>query len=176
MSKINNGIKIYAAQRMTGRYCDELLAEAQMVSNKLAEAGFVVLSPVIEEGVPNKHIKLVNTFGRLRNYWRRDKEMLNEAHIMLDFNSQGKSDGVNVEMGYIRFCLWKPLVRIHPNLGCTISRIEYDCVTDSIDNAIKVMVERWGTKAKLRNWRLKMLYKSMNKFMGQQIRFLWDTI
>ncbi len=169
-------IKVYAAQRMTGRFCDELLAEAQMVSAKLEAAGFSVLSPVIEEGVPNKHTKLVNTMGRLRQYWRRDKEMLNEAHIMLDFNSQGKSDGVNVEMGYVRFYMYKPLIRIYPNLGLTISRIEYDCVTDSIDSAIKIMVERWGTRHKLLMWRMRMLIRCLPKIVGAQVRFLKDCI
>lgn len=162
--------------RMTGRFCDELLKESQDATRQLEEAGFEVLSPVIEEGVPDKHIKLVNTLGRLKAYWKRDKVMLNEAHIMLDFNSQGKSDGVNVEMGYTRFCLWKPLVRIHSTLGCTISRIEYDCVVSTLDEAIEIMKEQWGTKRKLLVWRVRMLYKSIGKFTLQQIRFLWDCL
>lgn len=169
-------ILVYLAVRMTGRYCDELLLESRVAAEKLEKAGFTVLSPVIEEGVPNRHVKLTNTLGRLRGYWKRDKEMLNEAHIMLDYNSQGKSDGVNVEMGYTRFCLWKPLVRVHPSLGCTISRIEYDHVTDTLDKAIEVMQREWGTKNKLLAWRLKMLYHSIGKFVFQQAVFLWDCL
>lgn len=161
---------------MTGRYCDELLRESQEAISKLEDAGFTVLSPVIEEGVPNKHIKLTNTLGRLRGYWRRDKEMLKEAHIMLDLNSQGKSDGVNVEMGFTRFYMFKPLVRIHPSLGCTISRLEYDCVTDTLESAIALMVERWGTKQKLREWRLKMLNRCIPKIVKDQFKFLWEVL
>lgn len=169
-------IKVYLAQRMTGLYCDDLLRSATEASQLLEKAGFTVLSPVIEEGVPNKHIKLVNTLGRLRLYWKRDKELLREAHIMLDLDSQGKSDGVNVEMGYTRFFLYKPLIRVHPNLGCTISRIEYDCVTDSIDKAIQVMKQRWGSRRKLLLWRLRMLYRCTPKIVAMQIKFLLECI
>jgi hypothetical protein len=169
-------IKVYLAQRMTGLYCDDLLRLALEATAKLERAGFTVLSPVIEEGVPNKHIKLVNTLGRLKLYWQRDKELLRESHIMLDLNSEGKSDGVNVEMGYTRFFLWKPLVRIHPNLGCTISRIEYDCVTDSLDKAVETMKHRWGTRHKLLIWRLKMLRRCIPKIVNMQIKFLLECI
>lgn len=168
--------KVYLGVRMTHRFCDELLKESAEVSQKLEKAGFEVLSPVIEEGVPNKHVRLVNTLGRLKGYWKRDKQMLNEAHIMMDYMSQGKSDGVNVEMGYVRFLMWKPLIRIHPTLGCTISRLEYDCVTDNLEEAIKVMQTKWGTKQKLRIWRLKMLNSSVFKFIKQQIYFLWELL
>lgn len=168
--------RVYLAQRMTNLYCDDLLKEARNATKKLEAAGFEVLSPVLEEDVPDKHIKLINTLGRLKQYWARDKWCLNKAHILLDLNSQGKSDGVNVELGYFRFCLWKPLIRIYPTLGCTISRLEYDCVTDSLDKAIEVMKDKWGTKQKLRMWRLRMLNASLLKFMVQQVKFLMEVL
>lgn len=161
---------------MTGRFCDELLLESVVAGEALTKAGFMVLSPVIEEGVPNKHIKLTNTLGRLKGYWKRDKEMLQECHIMLDLNSQGKSDGVNVEMGYTRFFMYKPLVRVHPTLGCTISRLEYDCVTDSLEKAVEIIKIRWGTKRKLLKWRLHLLYRSIPKILLFQLKFLKDCI
>jgi hypothetical protein len=173
---VSTKVSIYLGQKMTGLYCDELLLTALAAKAKLEQAGFEVLSPVIEEGVPNKHVKLVNSLGRLKAYWKRDKEMLQQAHLMIDFESLGKSDGVNVEMGYVRFALWKPLVRIHPTLGCVISKLEYDNVFASLEEAIPVIQKRWGTKRKLLLWRLNMLNNSLFKFIKLQIRFIKELI
>ena len=177
---INNAMKnkpvIYLAQRMTNRYCDEILAVALEAKAKLEAAGFEVISPVIEEGVPNKHIKLVNTMGRLKGFWRRDKECLQICHIVVDYKSLNKSDGVNIENGITRFLYWKPLVRIFPGLGCVISKLEYDHVYDSLEEAIPVLVDKWGTRRKLLIWRLKMLNRCLVKFIVLQIYFLWRCL
>jgi hypothetical protein len=165
-------VSIYLAMRMTGMFCDDLLRIARNATIELEAAGFEVLSPVIEEGVPDKHVKLVNSLGRLKSYWKRDKEMLQQAHIMLDLGSEGKSDGVNVEMGYTRFSMWKPLVRIHPTLSCVISHLEYDNVFASLEEAIPVMVRKWGTRHKLLFWRIRMLNRSLPKFLALQIYYL----
>ncbi len=171
-----NGIKIYAAVKMTGRYCDELVEESTRLKDALEYAGFTVLSPVIEEKVPNEHVVLMNQVDKLREYWKRDKEMLQEAHLMLDFNSQGTSDGVNVEMGYCRFFMFKPLIRVHPSLGCVISKLEYDCVVKDLESAIIVMQEQWGTKHKLLVWRLNMLIRSIPKLLWLHAKFLLEVL
>lgn len=172
----NNRVIIYLAQAMSNLYCDDILRTAMEAKEKLEKAGFEVLSPVIEEGVPNKHIRLVNSLGRLKGFWRRDKECLQKCHLMLDLESMGRSDGVNVEMGLTRFAYWKPLVRVHPTLGCVISRLEYDNVCASLDEAIVFMKRNYGTKGKLLRWRLKMLRKSLLKFVVLQVYFLWSLI
>lgn len=172
----NNGVKVYLAQKMTGRYADEVLHECQTVKYVLEKVGFIVLSPVMEEGVKEVHEIIQASSKQLQAFWKRDKEMLQECHIMFDFNSQGMSDGVNVEMGYTRFCMWKPLVRFHPTIGPCISKIEYDCVMNDIEPLVWTMLNMWGTKRKLFWWRIKMLIRCVPKFIYFQLKFLGDCI
>jgi hypothetical protein len=173
---MSNKVIVYLGQKMTGLYCDQLLSTAVEAKALLEQAGFEVLSPVIEEEVPNKHIKLVNTLGRLKGYWKRDKECLQLCHLMVDYMSLNKSDGVNVEMGLTRFAYWKPLIRIYPGLGCVISKLEYDNVFNSLEAAIPFMVDNFGTRRKLLVWRLKMLRHSLIKFVALQVYFLWRCL
>lgn len=170
-------IKVYVAQRMSGLYCDEILKEALMLCSALRNWGFEPLSPVIEENVPNEHKLLEPTSEeQLKRYWKRDKELLQEAHILLDYNSCNRSDGVNVELGYNRFYLWKPTVRVYPNLGYCISRIEFDHIAASLFDALVMMRSKWGTNRKLLKWRLSMLLRCIPKFILLQIKFIGDLI
>ena len=173
---MSNKVKVYLAQKMTGLYCDEILYTAQKAKEQLELAGFEVLSPVITEGVPNEHRILINNMDNLLKYWKRDKEDLQNCHLMIDLNSQGMSDGVNVESGYCRFFMFKPLIRIHPTLGCVISKIEYDCVFPELSLAIPFIVEHWGTKKKLLYWRIKMIVRSLPKLVWLHIKFFLEVI
>lgn len=173
---MSDKIRIYLAQRMTGLYCDELLHTATQAKKQLELAGFEVLSPVISEGVPDTHTVLINNMDKLLDYWKRDKKDLQDCHLMIDLNSQGLSDGVNVESGYCRFFMFKPLVRIHPTLGCVISKIEYDCVFPELSLAIPYIKERWGTKNKLFWWRIRMFFKSLPKLIYLHVKFFWEVL
>lgn len=162
-------IKIYTCQRMTGRYQDDMRVEADMLVRVLANYGFVALNPVIEEKVPYVHEVLpVGDPEVLHRYWRRDKEMIREADVILDYDTQGKSDGTNNEVGYARFCLWKPVVRIWTGPGGAISKIEDDLIVPSLTEAIQVIFQRWGTYEKLGAWREEMWWRSFNKWMARQ--------
>ncbi len=164
-----NPIKIYTCQRMTGRYMDEMVQEAEMLVRVLGNYGFVALNPVLEEKVPRVHeILPVGDPEVLHRYWRRDKEMIREADIVLDYETQGKSDGTNNEVGYARFCLWKPVVRVWSGPGGAISKLEDDLVIPSLTEAIQVIFQRWGTYEKLGEWRAEIWKKSFLRWFDHQ--------
>lgn len=162
-------IKIYTCQRMTGRLCSEMYQEAQMLKRTLENYGFEVLNPVIEENVPNvdQLLEQVN-FSKLENYWKRDKEMIRESDIVIDYMTQNKSDGSNKEVGYNRYCLWKPTVRIWNGPGGLISQIEDDIVVPTLAEALILINDKWGTYEKLGQWRMDMWTRCYPKWLNYQ--------
>ncbi len=164
-------IKIYVAHKMTGKMQDELVREAEYTTRTLTNYGFDILDPIIEEGVKDVHEPLVQVSSdQLERYWRRDKIMIKEADLVLDFQSCNTSDGVNKEIGYARFCLWKPVVRVFPKCGINISRIEDDAVVETLPDAIAFIQEHYGDYEKLRVWRQIMLNRSLEGWMAEQAK------
>jgi hypothetical protein len=162
-------ITIYTAQRMSGRMCDEMLREAEMLKRVLNNYGFKVLNPVIEEGIEDIHEPLENVHpGDLFKFWKRDKEMIRESDILIDYLTMNKSDGSNKEVAYSRFCLWKPTIRVWEGAGALISRIEDDIVVSYLTEAVDIINEKWNTKEKLGLWRKEMLERSFPKWIKYQ--------
>lgn len=168
---------VYVAHKMTGRYMDELVQEAQLTARVLRNYGFDVLDPILIEEVPNVREILEQTDAeRLQRYWKRDKECLRECHLILDYKSCNKSDGVGVELAISRFAYWKPTIRIFPNAGICISKLEYDNVYEDLASAVLMMMVKYGTKQKILKWRIKMLLRSLPRFIWLQIKFLGDLL
>lgn len=166
-------IKIYVAHRMTGRYQDELVQEAALTTRVLTNFGFEVLDPIIEEKIQSVHEVLGSgTVGPhlLEQYWRRDKEMIRDADLLLDYNTHNKSDGAITEIGYTRFGLWKPVIRILPQGGFAISRLEHDFVTETLVEAVALMVDKFGTYEHLRKWRQAMWDRCFAKWFDEQMK------
>ena len=162
-------IAAYTCQRMTGRMCDEMLVEAQMLTRVLGNYGIKALNPVLEEHIPNEHILLPNVPQEtLERYWKRDKEMIREADVLLDYLTQNLSDGSNKEVGYSRWCLWKPTIRVWSGKGALISRIEDDIVVPTLLDAIEVINDKWGTYEKLGAWRTEMIERTYPKWLAYQ--------
>lgn len=167
---MENRIKIYTAVRMTGRMCDEMVDEAGMLTRTLYNHGYEALSPVTEERIPYVHetLPLVD-LAKLMTFWRRDKEMIRDADIILDYNTVNASDGAVQEIGYSRWCLWKPTIRVVTRPGFLISRIEDDLVVDSLAEAMLVIRERFGSYAQLKVWREEMWKRSFPKWFNYQM-------
>jgi len=162
-------ISIYTCQRMTGRFMDEMVNEAKVLVRMGELRGFKILNPVLEEKVPSIHEILPLTIQHtLEEYWRRDKEMIREDDVTLDYHTQNMSDGSVNEVGYSRWCLWKPTVRVWSGKGGLISRVEDDLVVGSLEMAFDIIQERWGTYEKLAKWRTEMLEKSYPKWLEYQ--------
>jgi len=163
-------IKIYTAVRMTGRMCDEMVQEAEMLTRTLNQHGYIALSPVLEEKIPyvNQILPSLDQ-ATLERYWRRDKELIREADLVLDYNTGNLSDGAIQEIGYSRYCLWKPTVRVVPRPGFLISRLEDDIVVDSLGEAMLVIRERFGSYPQLKVWREEMWQRSYYKWFNYQM-------
>lgn len=162
-------IKIYIAQGMSGRMQDEMRRDADMLVRVLGEYGFEALSPVVEENIPYVHEPLIQlSEEQLKRFWKRDKELLRDADILLDYMGCNKSDGVANEIGIMRFGLWKPVARIWPNAPkICISQLEHDVIVDTLSDALKIIQERWGDYEKLGKWRKEMLDRCFASFLHE---------
>lgn len=160
-------IKIYVAHAMTGRYKDELVNEALLAKAYLENRGYEVLDPILAEGIERVH-ELLGPTDELEKHWKRDKMMIREADILLDFNTMGKSDGANKEVGYARYCLWKPVVRVWSGPGGAISRLEDDVIVPTLAEAVAVIEERYGNYEKLGLWREEMWGRCFVPWLNEQ--------
>lgn len=164
-------IKAYTCQSMTGRMCDEMIVEARMLERVLGNYEIEILNPVLAEleYIPNEHILLPHVPEEtLRKFWYMDKQMIRDADILIDYKTQNKSDGSNNEVGYNRFCLWKPTIRVWDGPGALISRMEHDIIVPNLIEAVKLIQEKFGTYEKLKAWRLDMLSRSYPKWAEHQ--------
>lgn len=148
--------RVYTARAMTGRDAREVLAESRAANQALRTYGLTPLDPALDEGVQPGDGVLAAPEEKLREFWRRDKALIRRAHVVLDLTGNRKSEGVAAELGYARFFLWKPTVRVWPGLGPSIARFEGDVVVENVFQAAAVIKEKWGTPWKRVKWRAQM--------------------
>lgn len=160
---------IYTAKSMTGRSGDALIREAYFNKGYFEARGITVLDPVLVEDVQAGTDPLNNPLDQLTEYWKRDKEMIRSAHVLLDVTGQSNSEGKAHEIGYARYCLWKPVVRICPRLGPSIAILEDDVIVENVKEAADVILERWGTPALRLEWRTAMLDRCFKKWQQYQL-------
>lgn len=166
-------IKSYTSQRMTGRSCREMRVEADMLLRVGNNFGITILNPVLEEDIPYEDVLLENVpQDKLEHFWHRDKAMIREADVVIDYMTMNKSDGSNKEVAYSRWCLWKPTIRVWDGAGGLISRIEDDIVVPTYTEALHLVNKKWGTYEKLGQWRKEMLKRSFPNWLGYQIELL----
>lgn len=167
-------IKIYAARSMTGRVKEEVVAEATADKQYFESAGFTVLCPVIAENVPSTKEVIRSSKKAMDAFWPRDKEMIREAHVVIDMTPSLKSEGVSHEVGYSRYCLWKPVVRLYEKgnlpIKSSVAWYEDDVIVDSKEEVVEYLLRVHGTFWKRTTWRLSMLNRSLIKWIGHQIR------
>lgn len=166
-------IKLYLARSMTGRIKDEIVTEAKTDKDFFEAAGFKVLDPVEEEKVqPTKQV-LVSSKKAMDQYWPRDKAMIREAHVVIDMTPGRKSEGVAHEIGYARYTLWKPVLRVYPKgelpMKSSVAWYEDDVIVDSKEEVVEYLLRVHGTFTKRLKWRLNMLNRSLLKWIGYQI-------
>ncbi len=172
-------LKVYIAHAMTGRTGAELLKETEIVHLEAeileltAGAKITLLDPVVAEGVTADDERLANPDDKLAVYWRRDKAMIREAHVLIDLTGPAKSEGVAHEIGYARFGLWKPVLRVWPKLGPSVARFEDDVIAENSFLALAEAYRRWGTRKQRVLWRLNMLRRSLGKWLKYQLTEAW---
>jgi|WetSurMetagenome_2_1015567.scaffolds.fasta_scaffold605081_2 hypothetical protein len=153
-------VKIYCAAKMTGRDKKEMV-EMAIANKKIFESlGIKVLDPILEEKVKAVKGALVDTPTNLvKDYWTRDKQMIREAHVIVDTTPEDKSEGVAHEIGYARYHLWKPVVRMYRPGAVPASLIavfEDDLIVHGVEEAAIQIQKYWGSWAKRMMWRVSL--------------------
>ncbi len=162
----------YVSHAMTGRLASDCIKEAAHTLRIASSYKVKLYDPIIEEGVKNENFIVLNPMKTLKGYWNRDKELLRRAHVLIDYSGPAKSEGVAHEIGYARYFLWKPVIRVYENLGPSVARLEDDVIAHSLEQAFKIAVDRWGTWPKRFMWRLRIVPKGIVKHLWNQIVFL----
>lgn len=164
-------VKAYLAHKMTGRKGIELVAESFLAEAACKRFNVTALDPVVFEGV--KPTEAVITGGdpkALKSLWARDKSMIRDAHVLVDLTGEMKSEGVLHEIGYARYYLWKPVVRvIRGYKGPTISDFEDDGIVGTVYEAMALVQEKWGTWPRRFLWRLRFMPRALVKWCWYQI-------
>jgi hypothetical protein len=149
-------VRAYTATSMTGRTGLDLFNQSLIVRDTLDRYGIDVLDPVAAEGVLPDSKPLKPVAGSLAGHWRRDKEMIRKADVLIDLTPTAKSEGVAHEIGLARYCYWIPVVRIYSPSVASIAHFEDDLICPDLETAAREIVARWGTWRKRFVWRLKL--------------------
>jgi hypothetical protein len=163
---------VYVACRMTGRDKAEMVHRARFVLETLAIFGIKGISPVVEEGVKDDHVKLINlNVDQVRGFWARDKYIIrNVSHAVLFDHAEMSSLGMTGEYCLNRGVLWKPtVILLEKGTPTSVSIFEDDFVAFSIHVAASMLSQRWSSRWKRWNWRMKMVIRSFPKWVGGQI-------
>lgn len=163
--------KVYGACKMSGRDRPEMIARAKLAIAIFAQYGLELISPVIEEGVKNEEGPLEQTSDeQLKKFWHRDKEIIAyETNVVLLDEAFRKSIGMERELGFNRYGLWKPTVTLLPDSAYSVASIEDDYVVKDLHEAAALIRDNWGTWPKRVVWRLKMLNRTLPKWIYRQI-------
>lgn len=158
---------IYLARGMSNRPRKLVYKEALRDRTMLRFHGITPNCPVEKEQVSNTTGTLMASKTQMDKFWSADKKLIREAHVLFDMTPDLKSEGVAHELGYARYFLFKPIVRVYSEgkmpAASSIAFYEADLVVDSLEEAIKIAKQRWGTLFKRFNWRIKMYRKSLLK-------------
>lgn len=169
-----NKVTVYCAHSMTGRTGEDLIKESSHAATLLSFYGIRTLDPVIAEKIMASKDKIKSSEARLQHFWKRDKELIRASDVVLDLTGSHKSAGVEHEVGYARYFLWIPVVRVWPKLGVSVAKLEDDLIVDNLETAAVEIRERWGTYSKRLMWRLRMLNKSLLRHLWFQFRRLFQ--
>lgn len=160
-------VKIYTAQAMTGRSQEEIVNCAKHAKRVFEGAGITVFDPVLAEHVKDeKKVLADKPVSVLKDYWKRDKEMIREANVIVDLSPELKSEGVAHEIGYGRYFLWMPIVRVYQQNSKPASLIavfEDDLIVHSLEEAAIQINKYWGSWGKRFMWRLTLYNRCFYK-------------
>lgn len=164
-------MRAYCATSMTGRTGAELVEQAERTAWLAWCYDVEVFDPIVNEGVKADKNVLDGGGDKLREFWKRDKEAIRRCHVVIDVTGNRKSAGVECEVGYARYHLHKPVIRVWPNLGCSVARLEDDLVVDDLNQAFKLAVQMWGTPWKRLRWKWRIFKKSYWNLL--KVRLIW---
>jgi hypothetical protein len=161
---------------MTGHKCNEILKKAKKIKKVFEKEGLNIWSPVLKEKIPNKPIPLdVISKDDLLAKWEMDKkEGLANCHVIYDADGDKYSEGVSIERGYMRWYVWRPVIRRkNPGHPYSISNIEEDKIVYTHKQAAIYIKKNWGSRSKWVIWKLNHIIFGIPKFIYRQIKSLW---
>lgn len=150
-------LTVYLAIKMTGREARVLDADVWQGMKAFSRYGIRVLTPWAHEYWHYKPEDIIKApeQDRLR-FWAKDKELIREAHVVVDTTGHLFSRGANLETGMMRYGLMRPTVWVD-NVQ-SVRTDEGDLVVTSLEEAAKQVQERWGTWWKRVTWRAKTIW------------------
>jgi len=167
-------IKVYLARAMSNRVKEDVVKEARADKAFLEKAGFTVLCPVEKEEVPATKQVLISSRKAMESYWPQDKKMIEESDILFDMSPSMKSEGVAHELGYARYFLYRPVVRIYKTgqlpLPSSVGWFEDDRIVDSMEEAIEYALRVHGTRWKRLKWRFNLYNRCLPKMIRTWFR------
>ena len=162
-------LKIYLARSMSGRIKEEVVYEARLDRDVLEFFDIQPLCPVAEEKVRAEFAKLQSTPEQMMTFWPRDKKMIEESNVLFDMSPQMKSEGVAHEIGYARYFLYKPVIRVYKGGNVppksSVAFFEDDYIADSLLDAILYVKKTHGTLLKRLLWRLNLYRRCLPKMI-----------
>lgn len=162
-------IIVYNARSMTGRVKKDVVAEAKADKLFLEQAGFTVLCPVEKEEVPATDQVLISSRKAMEDYWPKDKRMIEECDVLFDLTPERKSEGVAHELGYARYFLYRPVIRVYREgklpVASSVAYFEDDYVTDSLVDAVEYTLRMHGTRWKRIKWRFNLYARCLPKMV-----------
>lgn len=165
-------MKIYLATAMSGRDKRELVDEAKQDVKIFLKYGIKAFSPVLEEKVPYKKGKLNSRKKSLIPKWSDDKKAMRNSFALVDRTADMKSEGVQHEVGFMRYCLWRPVIRVspkHDNGYFSIASLEDDLIVGNVEEAAELLRHKWGTWYKRAYWQWKVINRCIFRFMLDHI-------
>lgn len=169
-------VKAYTAGAMTGLTGRELVERSRVVAKILRAHSIEPLDPVTAEGVKATDKFTASTYAQMVRFWKRDKEMIREAHVVIDLTPERKSEGVSHELGYARYFLWRPVVRVYSNGGrppiSSVAFFEDDVIADSLEEAAVKINQNWGTWYKRFKWRVGLYNRCLLKTLWYHVQGL----
>jgi len=166
-------LRAYISSSMTGRSGTDLVKQAALIQNLGRHYGVEILDPIVEEGVEESHVLLANNLDTLRKFFSRDKEMIRKAHILIDITADRKSFGTEYEIGYARYHLHRPCIRVHPNLAHSVAVIESDVICRDVETAFRTAVMLFGSPFQRLLWAIHIAKHSWWRLILVRLSIFW---
>jgi hypothetical protein len=175
LHKVN--VRIYAAQQMTGVKHSIIYQRNAYCNRVFTKYGITVLSPVTEEGVKSNKKKLNQPSQEaLRYFWKRDKWLIRNSHILVDITGPSKSQGLLHEIGLSRYFYFKPIVRVMKLQGPSVALEEEDLIAPTVEKAAKFIIGEFGTPWKRLKWKFKLFGRCFPGYLRTRIAWWFDWI
>jgi len=164
---------IYLAQPITGYTGYRVWKLYHDRRKPYRQRGIQVVSPVPGEGIKPIKRPLGDRPGKTgTEIWDKDKHQIKDNNIFV-FPADGlKSQGCVNELVKARGAHWKITVFIHPHAGF-ITKEQNDIICKDDVTAAKLINTNFYSRHKRTVWRIKMLNKSIPKWIYQQLREFW---